>query len=51
VRFGLSEAGPADDMRHWDERWQPGNYERNAEAIRQLAALAAEKGIEVTPPA
>jgi len=39
---------PADDMRGWDERWQPGNYERNAEAIRQLAALAGEKGIEVT---
>ena len=39
---------PDDDMRRWDERWQPGNYERNTEAIRQLAALAAEKGIEVT---
>jgi len=38
----------ADDMRRWDERWQPGNYERNSEAIRQLAALAAEKGFEVT---
>jgi aryl-alcohol dehydrogenase-like predicted oxidoreductase len=38
----------ADDMRSWDERWQPGNYERNIEAIRQLTALAAEKGIEVT---
>jgi aryl-alcohol dehydrogenase-like predicted oxidoreductase len=39
---------PADDMRAWDERWQPGNYERNVEAIRQLTALAQEKGIEVT---
>jgi aryl-alcohol dehydrogenase-like predicted oxidoreductase len=38
----------ADDMRRRDERWQPGNYERNSEAIRQLAAVAAEKGIEVT---
>jgi aryl-alcohol dehydrogenase-like predicted oxidoreductase len=39
---------PDGDMRRRDERWQPGNYERNREAIRQLAALAAEKGIEVT---
>lgn len=39
---------PADDMRSWDERWQPGNYERNVAAIDSLAALAAEKGIEVT---
>jgi aryl-alcohol dehydrogenase-like predicted oxidoreductase len=39
---------PADDMRSWDERWQPGNYERNIEAIGQLTALATEKGIEVT---
>jgi aryl-alcohol dehydrogenase-like predicted oxidoreductase len=39
---------PADDMRAWDERWQPGNYERNAEAVRQLTALAESKGIKVT---
>jgi aryl-alcohol dehydrogenase-like predicted oxidoreductase len=39
---------PADDMRSWDERWQPGNYERNAEAVRQLTALAERKGIKVT---
>ena len=39
---------PADDMRSWDERWQPGNFERNAEAIEQLSGLAREKGIEVT---
>jgi aryl-alcohol dehydrogenase-like predicted oxidoreductase len=39
---------PKDDMRSWDERWQPGNYERNAEAIGQLAELAAGKGITVT---
>ena len=39
---------PADDMRSWDERWQPGNYERNAEAVRRLSALASEKGIAVT---
>ena len=35
-------------MRSWDERWQPGNFERNAEAIGQLTDLAREKGIEVT---
>jgi aryl-alcohol dehydrogenase-like predicted oxidoreductase len=39
---------PADDMRSWDERWQPGNYERNLEAIHLLAALAKDKQIEVT---
>ena len=39
---------PADDMRSWDERWQPGNYERNAEAVRQLTELAERKGIKVT---
>jgi aryl-alcohol dehydrogenase-like predicted oxidoreductase len=39
---------PADDMRSWDERWQPGNYERNAEAVRQLATLAEGKGVKVT---
>ena len=39
---------PADDMRSWDERWQPGNYERNVEAIERLSELAADKGIDVT---
>jgi len=39
---------PADDMRSWDERWQPGNYERNIDAIRQLQDLAAEKDASVT---
>jgi aryl-alcohol dehydrogenase-like predicted oxidoreductase len=39
---------PADDMRSWDERWQPGNYERNTEAIGQLAELAGGKGITIT---
>jgi aryl-alcohol dehydrogenase-like predicted oxidoreductase len=39
---------PPDDMRSWDERWQPGNYERNVEAIQRLAELAKDKGIEVT---
>jgi aryl-alcohol dehydrogenase-like predicted oxidoreductase len=35
-------------MRSWDERWQPGNYERNTEAIGQLAELADGKGITIT---
>ncbi|GAA4737205.1 aldo/keto reductase [Phytohabitans rumicis] len=39
---------PENDMRRHDERWQPGNYEKNAAAIRELAALADSKGIKVT---
>ena len=39
---------PADDMRSWDERWQPGNFETNVAAIDALAGLAAEKGSTVT---
>ncbi|MEU6142710.1 aldo/keto reductase [Streptomyces sp. NPDC047081] len=39
---------PADDMRSFDERWQPGNYERNLAAIEALTALARSKGIAVT---
>ncbi|HEX4253968.1 MAG TPA: aldo/keto reductase, partial [Streptosporangiaceae bacterium] len=42
-----SEYG-SDDMRSRDPRWQPGNYERNAQAIKQLSELARGKGIEVT---
>jgi aryl-alcohol dehydrogenase-like predicted oxidoreductase len=38
----------ADDMRSWDQRWQPGNYERNLDAINKLTELALEKGISVT---
>jgi aryl-alcohol dehydrogenase-like predicted oxidoreductase len=39
---------PADDMRSWDERWQPGNYEKNVEAIAQLTEIAREKDASVT---
>ena len=39
---------PADDMRSWDDRWQPGNYERNVAAVEALTALAKEKGATVT---
>jgi aryl-alcohol dehydrogenase-like predicted oxidoreductase len=38
---------PANDMRSWDDRWQPGNYERNLEAVDKLKALAAGKSIGV----
>lgn len=39
---------PADDMRSWDDRWQPGNYELNLAAIGELTALAESRGIAVT---
>ncbi|GAA3012960.1 aldo/keto reductase [Streptosporangium longisporum] len=39
---------PADDMRSWDDRWQPGNYEKNLAAVGELTALAQAKGITVT---
>jgi aryl-alcohol dehydrogenase-like predicted oxidoreductase len=39
---------PNDDMRSWDERWQPGNYEKNAAAIERLTELARAKGATVT---
>ncbi|TMR90342.1 aldo/keto reductase [Nonomuraea basaltis] len=35
------------DMRSWDARFQPGNYEKNLEATRSLADLAATKGATV----
>ncbi|QDY78004.1 aldo/keto reductase [Streptomyces qinzhouensis] len=39
---------PADDMRSFDDRWQPGNYEKNLAAVRELTALADDKHISVT---
>ncbi len=39
---------PADDMRSWDDRWQPGNFEQNVKAIDELTEIAREKGIAVT---
>ncbi|MFB7338228.1 aldo/keto reductase [Streptomyces adustus] len=39
---------PADDMRSTDDRWQPGNYEKNIAAVRELTALAQSKDITVT---
>lgn len=38
---------PADDMRSWSAHWQPGNYEKNVQAVEQLRAFAAEKQITV----
>jgi aryl-alcohol dehydrogenase-like predicted oxidoreductase len=35
------------DMRRFDERWQPGNFEINVAAIRELTSLAESKGITV----
>jgi aryl-alcohol dehydrogenase-like predicted oxidoreductase len=37
-----------DDMRRWDDRWQPGNFEANLAMVRGLTELAAGKGIAVT---
>lgn len=36
------------DMRRSDPRWQPGNFEKNLEATRQLTALAESKGSTVS---
>ncbi|MFF2327736.1 MULTISPECIES: aldo/keto reductase [unclassified Streptomyces] len=41
-------AYPSDDMRSADDRWQPGNYEKNLAAVRELTTLAASKGGTVT---
>lgn len=38
---------PEGDMRSWDPRWQPGNFERNAAAIARLAAVAEEAGLSL----
>jgi aryl-alcohol dehydrogenase-like predicted oxidoreductase len=40
---------PENDMRHQrDERWHPGNFERNAEAVERLEQLAVSKDITVS---
>ncbi|MDT0341574.1 aldo/keto reductase [Streptomyces litchfieldiae] len=36
------------DMRNTDPRWQPGNFEKNVEAVNRLADLAAGKGATVS---
>jgi aryl-alcohol dehydrogenase-like predicted oxidoreductase len=50
--FITGAAQPADaydesDMRRNDPRWQPGNYEKNLDAVRKLGELAARKGATV----
>jgi aryl-alcohol dehydrogenase-like predicted oxidoreductase len=40
---------PENDMRHQrDERWHPGNFERNAQAVERLKQLAVGKDITVS---
>jgi aryl-alcohol dehydrogenase-like predicted oxidoreductase len=36
------------DMRNADPRWQPGNFERNVQAVDRLRELAAAKGATVS---
>jgi aryl-alcohol dehydrogenase-like predicted oxidoreductase len=38
----------ATDMRNADPRWQPGNFEKNVDAVRQLVELAEAKGATVS---
>lgn len=51
--FITGAAKPADeydptDIRNTDPRWQPGNFEKNVDAVRRLGDLAATKGITVS---
>ncbi|MEV2211026.1 aldo/keto reductase [Streptomyces sp. NPDC050997] len=51
--FITGTAKPADqyeatDIRNVDPRWQPGNFEKNVEAVDRLAELAAAKGATVS---
>ena len=39
---------PADDMRSTDDRWQPGNFERNLAAVETLRRLADSRGVTVS---
>ncbi|MFJ3701742.1 MULTISPECIES: aldo/keto reductase [unclassified Streptomyces] len=50
ITGGAKPAGQYDatDMRNVDARWQPGHFEKNVEAVRQLADLAAAKGASVS---
>lgn len=50
--FLTGTARPADqyeanDMRRVDPRWQPGNFERNLEAVQQLTELATSQDMTV----
>jgi aryl-alcohol dehydrogenase-like predicted oxidoreductase len=51
--FLTGAAKPADaydetDMRRNDPRWQPGNYEKNVDAVRRLGDLASTKDATVS---
>ena len=51
--FLTGQAKPASeydetDMRGIDPRWQPGNFEKNVEAVQRLAALARQRGATVS---
>ncbi len=35
------------DMRRFDPRWQPGNFEKNLDAVRQLTEMAKARGVTV----
>ena len=39
---------PEDDDRRRDQRYQPGNLERNVEMVRKLEGIAAEKKVPVS---
>lgn len=36
------------DMRRFDPRWQPGNFEKNRDAVQELTKLAEQKGATVS---
>ena len=36
------------DMRRFDPRWQPGNFEKNLDAVRLLGELAQARGVTVS---
>jgi len=38
----------ATDMRNSDSRWQPGNFEKNLDAVQKLTELAVSKGATVS---
>ncbi|WP_279626107.1 aldo/keto reductase [Shewanella morhuae] len=37
-----------DDMRRTDPRWQPGNFDKNLDAVNRLTEIARYKGISVS---
>jgi aryl-alcohol dehydrogenase-like predicted oxidoreductase len=39
---------PVHDMRRTDDRWQPGNFEKNCAAVSELKSMAAQKDATVS---